>query len=88
VILRRKTSPEKLLVKMWLFPFLSMATIAAIIAVLVQMYVDPEVRPQLVLSLLAWALVLACYAVTRWRGGSVSPEPVPELADAGTTVSR
>jgi biotin carboxylase len=61
---------------MWLFPFLSIATIAAIAAVLVLMYLDPEVRPQLVLSLLAWAILIVLYLVTRWRGGSVDPEPV------------
>jgi len=75
VILRRRAGADNLLVKMWLFPYLSIATIVAIVGVLVLMYVDPDVRPQLVLSLLAWALVLVAYLVTRWRGGSVDAEP-------------
>ena len=71
LILRRRTSPDKLQVKMWLFPYLTILTIAAMLAVLVLMYLDEGVRPQLVLSVLAWAVVLALYAVTKWRGGSV-----------------
>jgi len=70
VVLRRRTTPDKLIVKMWLFPVLSLATIAAIVAVLVQMYLDTLVRPQLVLSLLVWAVMLAVYAIIRWRQGS------------------
>jgi GABA permease len=83
VVLRRRTDPSKLRVKMWFFPFLSIATIVAIVGVLVQMYLDVKVRPQLVLSLLAWALVLVFYAVTRWRGGSVEPEAAPAVPGAG-----
>jgi GABA permease len=71
VVLRRRTSPEKLIVKMWLYPVLSIATIAAIVAVLVQMYLQEDVRPQLLLSLLVWAVMLGLYFITRWRGGSV-----------------
>ena len=82
VILRRRTPPERLLVKMWFYPVLSILTIAAIVGVLVQMYLNVDVRPQLILSLLAWALVLVLYAVTRWRGGSVAPEPVPATRPA------
>jgi GABA permease len=74
VVLRRRTDPKKLVVRMWFFPFLSIATIVAIVGVLVQMYFNEEVRPQLLLSLVAWALVLVFYLLTRWRGGSVEPE--------------
>src|SRR5207342_1219651 len=35
LILRRRTSPEKLKVKMWFYPYLTIATIAAMVAVLV-----------------------------------------------------
>jgi len=70
VVLRRRTTPDKLIVKMWLFPVLSIATIVAIVAVLVQMYLDEGVRPQLVLSLLVWAVMLGVYVIIRWRQGS------------------
>jgi GABA permease len=70
-VLRRRTSPDKLIVKMWLFPALSIATIVAILAVLVQMYLQEKVRPQLLQSLLVWALMLVVYLVIAWRRGSV-----------------
>jgi GABA permease len=76
VILRRRTPTEKLRVKMWLYPVLSLITIAGILAVLVQMAMTAGVREQLVLSLVAWAVVVICYFVTKWRGGSVSAEQV------------
>ena len=65
IVLRRRTSPDKLLVKMWLFPALSILVVAAILAVLVQMAVQEDVRIQLVLSLAAWALVVVIYFVTK-----------------------
>jgi GABA permease len=68
---------------MWLFPGLSIVVVVAILAVLVQMGLTKDTRPQLVLSLLAWALVLVFYAVTRWRGGSVEPEAAPAVPGAG-----
>jgi len=70
VVLRRRTTPDKLIVKMWCFPVLSIATIAAILAVLAQMFLQVDVRPQLLMSLLVWAIMLAVYAILRWRQGS------------------
>ncbi len=71
VVLRRRTAPDKLIVRMWFHPVLSIVTIAAILAVLLQMYLDKLVRPQLLLSLLVWAVMLGLYAIIRWRQGSV-----------------
>ena len=71
VVLRQRTTPDKLIVKMWFHPVLSIATIAGIVAVLAQMYLQEEVRPQLLLSLLVWVVTLGLYFITRWRGGSV-----------------
>ena len=71
VVLRRRTTPDKLIVKMWFFPVLSIATIAAILAVLVQMYLQEDVRPQLLLSLLVWAIMLGLYLIISWRRSSV-----------------
>jgi GABA permease len=85
LILRRRTSPEKLAVKMWLFPFLTIATIAAILGVLVLMLFKEDTRSQLVLSLLAWAVVLVLYAVTKWRGGSVDKDEIDAPPAAGGT---
>jgi GABA permease len=69
IVLRRTTPPEKLRVKMWFFPVLSLLTVAGIVAVLVQMAFDSSARTQFWLSLLSWAVVVALYFVTqRWRG--------------------
>ena len=65
VVLRRRTDPSKLVVKMWLFPVLSIVVIAAIVAVLGQMAFNPDTRTQLILSLLSWALVLIIFFATR-----------------------
>jgi GABA permease len=57
IILRE--NPEKLVVRMWLFPYLTWATIAMISFVLVYMLTDPAGREQVILSVLAAVLVLA-----------------------------
>ncbi|OBK53834.1 amino acid permease [Mycobacterium sp. 1081908.1] len=68
IILRRRTSEERLRVKMWFFPVLSILTLAGITAVLVQMAFDRSARSQLWLSLLSWAVVLGLYFLARTRG--------------------
>ena len=70
VVLRRRTPPDEMIVKMWLFPWLSIATIVAILAVLAQMYLQEQVRPQLLQSLLVWVIMLGVYFVIRWRRGT------------------
>ena len=68
IMLRRSTPAEKLRVKMWFFPVLSILTLVGIVAVLVQMAFDRTARSQLWLSLLSWAVVIALYfAVSRRR---------------------
>ncbi|MCV7233529.1 amino acid permease [Mycobacterium branderi] len=73
IVLRRRTPPERLRVKMWGFPALSILTLAGIVAVLVQMVFEHEARTQLFLSLLSWAVVLALYFVPRWMRGPAEP---------------
>ncbi|MEI7716785.1 MAG: amino acid permease, partial [Mycobacterium sp.] len=65
IVLRRRTPAEQLRVKMWLFPVLSVATLGAITAVLVQMAFDRSARGQLWLSLVSWAVLLGLYVVAR-----------------------
>jgi GABA permease len=71
IILRRRTPPEKLRVKMWFFPVLSAFTLAGITAVLVQMAFDRSARSQLWLSLLSWAVVIGLYFAAKWRRGRI-----------------
>jgi GABA permease len=68
IVLRRKTPPDKLLVKMWLFPGLSILTVAGLVGVLAQMAFDSSARMQLWLSLLSWAVTVALYFFgKRWQ---------------------
>jgi len=71
LVLRRRTPPERMRVRMWLYPGLTVATIVAMVAVLASMFARDDTRSQILLSLLSWAVVLVLYVVTRWRGGSV-----------------
>ncbi|MCW2837463.1 MAG: amino acid permease [Marmoricola sp.] len=88
LVLRRRTPEAELTVKMWFFPVLTILAIAGIVAVLVQLGLNSETRSQLLLSLLSWAIVLVLYAVTRWRGGSVSPEELEEREDEDAPAQR
>jgi GABA permease len=88
-VLRRQTPDEDLKVKMWFFPVLTILAAVGIVAVLVQMGFKSDTRPQLLLSLLSWGIVLALYAVTRWQGGSVSPDELEaESTNEGEPAER
>jgi GABA permease len=63
--MRPTIPPERLKVKMWFYPVLTLLTAAAIVGVLVSMFVGAETRSQLVLSLLAWGVVLVAFALQR-----------------------
>jgi GABA permease len=91
IILRRRTGSEHLTVKMWLFPGLSLVVVVAIVAVLVQMGTNAEVRPQLVLSLLAWAVVVVLYFVSKKLQGRPPGEGAAATAATsadGTPATR
>jgi GABA permease len=57
---------------MWLFPVLSILTLAAIAGVLVQMAFNNTVRDQFWLSLLSWAVVVVLYFLTQRRRAPVT----------------
>ena len=82
IVLRYRTADDQLRLKMWLFPVLSLLTGAAIVAILVQMYFQRDLRSQLVLSVLAFAAVLVFFFANSWFN---SRRPTrPETAPAGT----
>jgi GABA permease len=88
IILRRRTSPEKLTVKMWAFPVLSIIVVVAIVAVLVQMAIQDDVRIQLLLSLGAWAVVVILYFASKAVRGK-APEELPHAStDDGSPAER
>lgn len=79
VVLRRRTPEAKLRIKMWGFPWLSFLTIAAMVAVLLQMGLTASTRSQLILSLLSAAVVIGVYFVV--RRFTRTPEVVAAEAD-------
>jgi len=68
IVLRYRTPDVARQLKMWLFPVLSITTATAILAILVQMYIQKDLRSQLLLSLLSWAVVLVFYFAKKWLG--------------------
>ncbi len=71
--------------KMWLFPVLSILTVVAIVAILVQMYVQKDLRSQLVLSLLSWGVVLGLYFANKWF---INRRPAQEAVAASRPPHR
>jgi len=65
IVLRYRNRDGELKLKMWLFPVLSILTIVAMLAILVQMFFDDTLRSQLLLSLLSWGAVLVVFVVGR-----------------------
>jgi GABA permease len=65
IVLRYRNRDQELRMKMWLFPVLSILTTTAMLAILVQMAFDAELRSQLVLSLLSWAVVLGLFFLNK-----------------------
>ena len=62
--LERK-APERLQLKMWLYPYLTILTIVLFVAVIASMGIIADTRIQLALSLLSAGLVLLAYFVFR-----------------------
>ena len=63
-----RTAPERLVIRMWLFPYASWLVVAVIVAVLVAMAATPGLRSQFFSSLVAVLLVLGLFAGLRRRG--------------------
>lgn len=62
-----REAPERLTLRMWGYPYLSWATLGAILVVLSSMLLVPEARSQLYLSVLSLAVILTTYAIVRRR---------------------
>jgi len=60
-----KTAPERLQFKVWLFPWLSYAAVAAMVGVLAAMLIIPERRSEVLSGLICLVVALALYAVFR-----------------------
>ncbi|MFI6519566.1 amino acid permease [Spirillospora sp. NPDC050679] len=80
---RRLAEDAELPVRMWLFPYLTVATIAAILGVLVTMLFDDAGRPQVLWSLAVAAVVLAAAFARHGRSGPREPEEAAEGRPVG-----
>jgi GABA permease len=85
IVLRFRTGSANLRVKTWLFPVLSIITVAGIVAILAQMGIVEDSRSQLILSLLSWAVVIVFYFANKWF---IARRPVVEGAVATTKPHR
>jgi GABA permease len=77
LVMRRRLereAPERLQLKMWFYPWLTYLSIAAMLAVLVAMFIIPDQRPLLIASLISLGVILAAYLLRRWFG---PPEKSP-----------
>lgn len=79
-VLRRRADDATLEVKMWAFPVLTILSIVAMVAILVQMSFSPDTASQLWLSLFAWAVFLVAFVIMRRSRGL----PLTGRTDAGT----
>src|SRR5215211_7326255 len=87
VVMRRRLeseAPETLQLKMWFYPWLTYLSIAAMLAVLVAMFIIPDQRPLLIASLISLGVILAAYLLRRWFGPpeKASTEIIREHEDA------
>jgi GABA permease len=74
-----REDPERLQVRMWLYPYLTYLSIFCILAVFVLMFFNPDLRTQLLLTLLSVGVVLLAY-VLRSRFGGRAPSRTEETA--------
>ena len=71
LVMRRRLereNPESLQLRMWFYPWLTYLSIAAMVAVLVAMFIIPDQRPLLIASLISLGVILAAYMLRRWFG--------------------
>jgi GABA permease len=82
LVMRRRLereAPERLQLRMWLYPWLTYLSIAAMVAVLIAMAVIPDQRPLLIASVISAAVILAAYLLRRQFGPpEKSPDEVAE----------
>jgi GABA permease len=86
LVMRRRLereAPERLQIKMWLYPWLTYLSIGAMVAVLVAMYFISSQRPLLIASLISLGVILVAYLLRRQFGPQQrSPEEVIREEDA------
>lgn len=72
-----REDPERLIVKMWLYPYLTYVTIAGMVIIVLAQALIPEQRTPLLLGLASLAIILLFYLLRRRVGRP------PEAATSG-----
>ncbi|MFB9837535.1 amino acid permease [Actinoallomurus acaciae] len=75
-----REAPERIVIRMWLYPYLTVATVLGIAAILIVMLFDHDGRPQVLWSVAVAAIVLIAAFVRHGRSRAtepVAPGPVP-----------
>ncbi len=78
LVMRRRLerdAPDRLQLRMWLYPWLTYLSIFAIVAVLIAMIVLPEQRPLLIASVISAVVIIVAYLLRRQFG---PPEKSPD----------
>lgn len=96
IVLRRRLEredPASLKLKMWLFPWLSYATIALMLAVIIAMAVLPNTRSQFIMSGVTMVAILVGYELRRRFGPKPGADDQTDTArtdpvDSGTGPGR
>ena len=71
LVMRRRLEredPERLQLKMWLFPWLTYLSIIGIVSVLAAMFFIEGLRPQIIASIISLGVILLAYALRRQFG--------------------
>ncbi len=69
------SAPERLVIRMWWFPYASWLVVAVIVSVLAAMALTPALRSQFTSSLIAVGIVLVSFLLLRRRRASARFEP-------------
>jgi GABA permease len=76
LVMRRRLereAPERLQLRMWLYPWLTYLSIFAMVSVLIAMAVIPEQRPLLIASVISATVILVAYLIRRQFGPAEKP---------------
>lgn len=78
-----REDPDALVMKMWLFPWLSYLTVLGMVLVIAAMAISPDTRSQFLLSVAVLGVLLLAYAAIHTRRKRSGWRPDPEEDEAG-----
>jgi GABA permease len=81
-----REDPGSLVLKMWLFPYLSWLTVAAMVTVTISMGILPDTRTDFLLSLVTLAAILVAYEVRKRRSPAIAAAKEPLTATGPPTA--